>query len=98
MKWGGGNAEFQLLATLDLAETGTINVRPNHGSFGLRDPKVLVPGDPERSMVLHRMTMLGLGRMPHIASNVIDTTGVQLIRDWIQQLPKHPSKGIAAAP
>ena len=27
-KWGGGNAEFQLLATLDLSETGTAGVRP----------------------------------------------------------------------
>src|SRR5262249_11732521 len=32
-KWGGGNAEFQLLATLELGDTGTVGVRPAHGTF-----------------------------------------------------------------
>lgn len=88
MKWGGGNAEFQLLATLPLNDTGTLGVRPAHGDFGLKDPRVLVPGEPERSMVLHRMKLLGLGRMPHVASSVVDDRAVQLIHDWIQQLPR----------
>jgi hypothetical protein len=39
-------------------------------------------------MVLHRMTKLGLGRMPHVASSVIDEPAVHLIRQWIMQLPK----------
>ena len=30
-KWGGGNAEFQLLATLPLKETGTLDTRPGQG-------------------------------------------------------------------
>jgi uncharacterized repeat protein (TIGR03806 family) len=89
-KWGGGNAEFILLASLPLKETGTIGVRPGQGLFELSDPKVLVPGDPARSMVLHRMKKTGLGRMPHIASNVIDTEAVDLIDRWIRALPKEP--------
>jgi uncharacterized repeat protein (TIGR03806 family) len=88
MKWGGGNAEFQLLATLPLKDTGTIGVRPAHGDFDLKEPGVLAPGQPERSMVLHRMKLLGLGRMPHVASSVVDDKAVQLIHDWIQQLPR----------
>ena len=44
-----------------------------------------MPGDPERSMIHHRMTRLGLGRMPHIASNVVDEEAVKLIGDWIKQ-------------
>jgi uncharacterized repeat protein (TIGR03806 family) len=88
MKWGGGNAEFQLLATLALEDTGTIGVRLTHGAFDLKDPRVLVPGEPERSMVLHRMKRLGLGRMPHVASSVVDEKAVRLIHDWIKQLPK----------
>jgi hypothetical protein len=88
MKWGGGNAEFQLLATLPLADTGTIGVRPGQGSFDLRDPAILVPGDPERSMIVHRMHKLGLGRMPHIGSNVIDEKGCKLVRAWVAGLPK----------
>lgn len=89
-KWGGGNAEFILLASLPLKETGTIGVRPGQGLFELTDPKVLVPGDPARSMVLHRMKKTGLGRMPHIASNIIDAEAVELIERWIRALPKEP--------
>jgi uncharacterized repeat protein (TIGR03806 family) len=87
-KWGGGNAEFQLLATLPLAQTGTIDRRPGQGTFDLKDPRILVPGDPDRSMVLFRMNRRGLGQMPHIASNVVDDEAVKLIQDWIKQLAK----------
>jgi uncharacterized repeat protein (TIGR03806 family) len=87
-KWGGGNAEFQLLATLPLKETGTVDVRAAHGAFDLKDPRLLVPGEPDRSLIQHRMTRLGLGRMPHIASNVVDEAGAKLIADWIKAMPR----------
>jgi uncharacterized repeat protein (TIGR03806 family) len=87
MKWGGGNAEFQLLATLPLKDTGAAGPRTAHGDFGLKDPRVIAPGEPERSMVLHRMKLLGLGRMPHVASSVVDDKAVRLMHDWIKQLP-----------
>lgn len=90
MKWGGGNAEFQLVATLPLEELGVVNTRPGHGTFGLTEPKDLVPGDPERSMIYHRMTKLGLGRMPHVASSVVDEQATQMLREWIAGLPKSP--------
>jgi uncharacterized repeat protein (TIGR03806 family) len=85
-KWGGGNAEFQLLYTLPLSETGTVGIKPGQGSFDLKDPRLLVPGDPSRSMIYHRMTRLGLGRMPHIASNVVDEQAVTLMKKWIEGL------------
>jgi uncharacterized repeat protein (TIGR03806 family) len=87
-KWGGGNAEFQLLHTLPLGEMGAVDTVPGQGTFGLQDPKILVPGDPARSLVLFRMERLGQGRMPHIASNVVDREGVKLIRQWIEGLKK----------
>jgi uncharacterized repeat protein (TIGR03806 family) len=86
-KWGGGNAEFRLLYTLTDDETGTLNVKPGQGSFDLKDPRLIVPGDPSRSMIYHRMTRLGQGRMPHVASTVIHTDAVKLIGDWIKGLP-----------
>src|SRR5205814_8348976 len=48
-KWGGGNAEFQLLATLELGETGTL-VRPGQGTFNIANARVLAPHDPNRSV------------------------------------------------
>jgi uncharacterized repeat protein (TIGR03806 family) len=85
-KWGGGNADFQLLHTLPLAETGTIDMPPGQGTFELADPKILVPGDPQRSLIWHRMQLAGQGRMPHIASKKVDEEAVKLIGEWIKQL------------
>jgi putative heme-binding domain-containing protein len=86
-KWGGGNTEFQLLATLDLAETGTLGVRPAHGTFNIPNARILASGDPYRSVLFYRMAALGPGRMPRIGSNMVDVAGVRLIHDWIGQLP-----------
>src|SRR5207237_3298720 len=68
-KWGGGNTEFQLVAPLDVAETGTLNVRPAHGAFNLVNARLLAPGDPYRSVLLYRMATLGPGHMPRLGSN-----------------------------
>jgi uncharacterized repeat protein (TIGR03806 family) len=85
-KWGGGNAEFELHASSPLTALGVVNTAPGQGTFNLPEPKVLVPGDPARSLVLRRMELTGLGRMPHIASRVVDRHGVKLIREWLAAL------------
>lgn len=85
-KWGGGNADFDLQASLPLTGLQAVNVRPGQGAFGLNDPRVVAPGDPARSMILHRMQLTGLGRMPHIASRAVDKDGVGLVRAWLDEL------------
>ena len=87
-KWGGGNADFQLLATVPMQMTGTIGVRPGQGLFKVNNPKLIVPGNPARSMIYHRMKLIGLGRMPHVGSNLIDQEAVDLIGKWISQMPR----------
>ena len=62
-------------------------MKPGHGAFDRADPRLLAPGSPERSMLLYRMTKLGLGRMPHIASNVVDKEAVDLVSEWIKKMP-----------
>jgi uncharacterized repeat protein (TIGR03806 family) len=86
MKWGGGNAEFKLLSTLGVKDMGIVNVPAAHGTFGIPGAKLLVPGEPEKSIVYYRMTKTGLGRMPHIGSRVVDEQAVQLVRNWILQM------------
>jgi uncharacterized repeat protein (TIGR03806 family) len=86
-KWGGGNAEFQLLATLDLGDTQTVGVRPGQGTFNIPHARILAPGDPYRSVLFYRMAQIGPGRMPRIGSSVADESGLRLIHDWIKQLP-----------
>ena len=85
-KWGGGNGDFQLLASLPLNETGTLGVRPDHGRFELDNPRLLAPGSTQRSLIHYRMQKIGEGRMPHVASNVVDRDAAELISRWIREL------------
>jgi uncharacterized repeat protein (TIGR03806 family) len=49
--------------------------------------RVVVPGDPARSRLLHRLAGVGgAPRMPPIASNGRDFAGERLIADWIADL------------
>ncbi|MDB5384697.1 MAG: yliI 2 [Planctomycetaceae bacterium] len=77
---------------LPLEKTDMIGVRPTQGTFGIHAAQVIAPGDPFRSVLLYRMSKLGGGRMPHIGSTEVDRAGVELITDWIQQLPKEKAK------
>jgi uncharacterized repeat protein (TIGR03806 family) len=85
--FGGGNANFQLLATDPLAQMGIIDAPPTQGTFGIPDARVVAPGAPDRSIIVHRMSTREAGKMPPLASSVIDQEGLQLIRDWIRGLP-----------
>ena len=67
-------------------ELGIVDVKPGQGTFDLKDPRILVPGEPDRSMIYHRMKRTGLGRMPHIASSVVDADAVKLIGEWIKAM------------
>jgi uncharacterized repeat protein (TIGR03806 family) len=84
IKWGGGNAEFQLLFTLKPADLKVIDVPPAHGAFDIKEAKLLKPGKPEASLIAHRMRLTGLGRMPHVGSRVVDKKGAELIEKWIK--------------
>ena len=84
--WGGGNAEFHILANLPLKDTKALDARPQQGDLGIKDARIIAPGDPAHSLLLARMQRLGLGRMPHVASNVVDEAGVKVIEEWIESL------------
>ena len=82
---GGGTAAIEVLHDMDFNKTHLVS-RPTQGSFGIVDPWVVAPGDPDRSILFYRMSKVGRGRMPHFGSRVIDDRGVSLLREWIQQL------------
>ncbi|HVC95695.1 MAG TPA: PQQ-dependent sugar dehydrogenase [Pirellulales bacterium] len=84
----GGNAivSFFLRRDLPFDELNT-NKGTGIGTFGMRDAKIIVPGDPYRSVLMYRMSKLGFARMPYIGSRVVDGAGVDLIEQWIRSLP-----------
>jgi hypothetical protein len=84
--WGGGNADFLILANLPLKDTKALGAKPQQGDLGIADARIIAPGDPARSLFVARMKRLGLGRMPHVASSVVDADGVKVIEEWIKSL------------
>ena len=53
-------------------------------SFGSASNRVVVPGDPSKSVLLTRMKTLGEGHMPPLGSTVVHQEAVQLIEGWIR--------------
>ncbi len=84
----GGNAivSFYLRRDLPFEKLNT-NKGTGIGTFGLRDARLIVPGDPLRSVLTYRMSKLGYARMPYVGSRVVDGLGVRLVHDWIRSLP-----------
>jgi putative heme-binding domain-containing protein len=80
---GGGSALFDVRKELSPIRMNLIDARPNLGGFGLDDARLVCPGDPNRSVMIYRMSKLGRGRMPHIGSDVVDVKGLAMLREWI---------------
>lgn len=78
---GTGIGVFDLRASSTL--DGACNTPPLAGAFDVADAGIIVPGAPARSVLSLRMHRLGAGRMPPLASRVVDTAGAALIDGWI---------------
>jgi hypothetical protein len=80
----GGTAlgAWDARASTPLSETGLIHGLLNNNEG---DPanRVVAPGSVEHTMIHARITRLGSGRMPPLASTVIDGNSAALLRRWI---------------
>jgi mono/diheme cytochrome c family protein len=68
------------------AETKIYDVKPRHITFGLNDPRLIAPGDPDRSVILRRLAVRGKHQMPPVASFERDDAGLKLLADWVRSL------------
>ncbi|HWB13777.1 MAG TPA: PQQ-dependent sugar dehydrogenase [Pirellulales bacterium] len=84
---GGGNAQMELRFETALAKMRIVGVEPLHGPFGLERARLVAPGDPDRSVLPHRMSVRGRGQMPQLATSLVDRRAVDLIRRWIAEMP-----------
>lgn len=82
---GGGTAALEVPREIPFHKTNLVS-RPTQGAFGLVDPWLVAPGDPNRSILFYRMAKLGRGRMPHFGSRRVDEAGLKLVRAWIASL------------
>ncbi|MBN8626705.1 MAG: PQQ-dependent sugar dehydrogenase, partial [Planctomycetes bacterium] len=94
----GGNAiaSFHLRRELPFDKLNT-NKGTGIGTFGLHDPKIIVPGKPYQSILLYRMSKLGYARMPYIGSRVVDGDGVSLVAEWIKSLDPAAASSAASS-
>jgi hypothetical protein len=88
----GNYADIDLRYGVPLGELNICNVDPNKGNVGVVGSKRLVPGAPERSVTLLRMQAPDQesGRMPELATSVLDPVGIPLVSDWIKSITACP--------
>lgn len=83
---GGTPTNLDLRYTTTLAGTNACNVTPQAGDLGIANGRIVAPGDAARSVLLARMDRRDASAMPPLASKVVDTAGVSLVRNWINSL------------
>jgi uncharacterized repeat protein (TIGR03806 family) len=83
---GGAAGGLDLRFATALNDMGICDVRPTAGELGIVEPRLLVPGDPARSLVSVRMRALDVRRMPRVGSAEVDERGAALVDDWIRAL------------
>ncbi|HEY2155369.1 MAG TPA: c-type cytochrome, partial [Isosphaeraceae bacterium] len=93
----GGSANIVLGARTPLAKSHALDASPLQGTFGLKDARIIAPGEPERSVLYYRIAKLGAGRMPRVGSNRVDVLGTRLIADWIASIPRGSSDPVRGA-
>lgn len=83
---GGGNSQISLEFSKSLEDMKMLDLQPLHHRFDIPDARLVAPGDPNRSVLLHRMATRGRGRMPQLATSLVDRQAVELIREWIRRM------------
>ena len=87
---GGGNSKMVLSLGTNVDQLNVIGVRPQHDTFGIADAMLIAPGDPDRSILYHRLSRRGRGQMPPVVITTVDEAAITLFRDWIGGMkPEH---------
>ena len=85
---GGGNAQITLRFDTAEDKMKVFDEKPVHQSFDLPDAKIIAPGHPERSVLIHRIGLRGPGQMPPLATSRVDEEALAMMREWVKSLKK----------
>jgi len=58
--------------------------------LGVTGAKVVVPADLDRSILFHRISIVGENQMPPLARNTVDSNAIVVIGKWIMSLHPRP--------
>jgi len=82
---GAGPASWDARPFLTLEQTGLILGQPENNG-GDASNKIITPGDTVHSVLLNRLQGTnGFGRMPPLATHLLDSGAIQLVAGWISQ-------------
>jgi hypothetical protein len=90
---GGGNASMDLRYQIPLAQCGLLEESPRHQHFEIPNAKIVSPGEPDKSVLMRRVATRENGRMPQLATSMIDEAAVEMLRKWIISLSSSDTKG-----
>jgi uncharacterized repeat protein (TIGR03806 family) len=85
-------ATFDARYDTPLAKQGLVDALTVSDSLGLAEPRVVLPGDPHRSMLYHRLTRSDNFRMPPLAVHIEDRAAVAVLDAWITSLARPTAK------
>lgn len=83
---GGGNSAMELGLATARDKMRLLGARPRHDTFGLPDAMLVAPGNPDRSVLLRRLSRRGTGQMPPLVTRRVDEQAVELFKAWISSL------------
>lgn len=87
---GGPRSTFDLRLYTDLEHSGIVNGEVIE-DLGIEGARVIVPGDPDKSVLYQRMAQVGTATaMPPLAKSRLDEPAVALIRNWILEMEDLP--------
>ncbi len=83
---GGGNAKMNLSYYAELEQMNIVGVEPIHHHFDKSDAKLIAPGSPDRSVLLHRVGIRGPGQMPQLSTNLVDQKSLAMLKAWVAEI------------
>jgi uncharacterized repeat protein (TIGR03806 family) len=86
---GPGRSDADMRFLVAFRDQELCNALPDN-PLGLSSPRLVKPGDPEDSVIVHRMAALDASRMPALGSSVVDEDAVGVMSAWIADLNACP--------
>jgi hypothetical protein len=83
---GASRGNLDLRLTTPLAQTGLLDADPVAGDLGIAGAKIVLPGSPEKSILVRRMKDTGFFRMPPVAYHNELSPIMPVVEEWIRQL------------
>ncbi|MDP3072940.1 MAG: hypothetical protein Q8N18_21790 [Opitutaceae bacterium] len=83
---GLSRAQFDARLSTPLEKSGLIDVEPIGGDLGIAGSRLIVPGVPEKSILLRRQIDSGPFRMPPLGLHTEPAPIAPLLEEWIRAM------------